>query len=120
MTMPKLNLLVLRARDPARLSSFYAAIGLGFVRHRHGKGAEHYACESGEGVFEIYPASSDSRHTSGLRLGFAVENVQQAVAALLEEGATLHSPPKESPWGLRAVLEDPEGHKLELTGATDR
>ena len=29
MTMPKLNLLVLRARDPARLSSFYAAIGLG-------------------------------------------------------------------------------------------
>ena len=117
MTLPRLNLIVLRAADPARLLSFYTALGLVFERHRHGSGPEHHACESGGMVFEIYPATAASGAARGIRLGFAVEDVQRSVEVLLQEGAVLVSPPKDSPWGLRAVLEDPEGHRLEITAS---
>ena len=53
--MARLNLVVLRARDAERHVSFYSGLGLDFVRHRHGSGPEHFACEDQGSVFEIYP-----------------------------------------------------------------
>ncbi len=69
-------------------------------------------------VFEIYPATAASGATRGLRLGFAVEDVQRTVDVLLLEGASLVRAPKDSPWGVRAVLDDPEGHRLEITASS--
>jgi lactoylglutathione lyase len=105
----------LRARDATRLASFYKELGLNFVRHRHGNGPEHFAFESGGSVFEIYPAKDGSKATRDLRLGFEVTDVQAAVKRLLQTGAEIVSGPAASPWGLRAVLKDIEGHRLELT-----
>lgn len=113
--MARLNLIVLRARDATRLASFYSELGLNFVRHRHGAGPEHFACEDGRGFFEIYPANTDAEPTRDLRLGFEVANVHEAVSRLVETGAEIVSAPRASPWGLRAVLKDLEGHKVELT-----
>jgi len=115
--MARLNLIVLRARDATRLASFYSELGLNFVRHRHGAGPEHFACEDGSGVFEIYPTNADAEPTRDLRLGFEVADVCQTVSRLVETGAEIVSAPKTSPWGMRAVLKDLEGHKVELTEA---
>ncbi len=115
--MARLNLIVLRARDATRLASFYSELGLNFVRHRHGAGPEHFASEDGGGVFEIYPANADAEPTRELRLGFEVTNVRQTATRLVEAGAEIISPPKVSQWGLRTVLKDLEGHKVELTEA---
>jgi lactoylglutathione lyase len=114
--MPRLNLLVLRAHDADALAGFYTALGMRFVRHSHGKGPEHYVCEDGGGVFEIYPANG-SGATQALRVGFSVENVRAAVDKALAAGGEVVSPPTESQWGLRAVVSDLEGHRVELTQA---
>jgi predicted enzyme related to lactoylglutathione lyase len=114
--MSTLNLLVLRARDPARLAQFYGAFGLSFTREQHGNGPVHHSCELGGAVLEIYPYQESQGDTTGTRLGFRVDSLDRAIAACTAEARIL-SAPKLTQWGRRAVIQDPEGHKLELTEA---
>ncbi len=117
MTETRLNLVVLRSADPENSVRFYERLGLAFVKHRHGTGAEHFACERGGTVFEIYPRHGETDSSAGTRIGFAVGSVDDALAALAESGARVVSAAKDSPWGRRAVVEDPDGHRVELTAA---
>ena len=109
-----LNLVVLRSPDMARAAEFYSRLGLQFTRHQHGRGPEHFAAELGSGVFEIYPLSPDGPSTLGTRIGFGVPSLDAAIAALDEYPEAVISPPKDSPWGHRAVVADPDGHRVEL------
>ena len=112
--MPALNLLVLRAEDPERLRQFYSALGLHFVREQHGSGPVHHASELGGSVFEIYPRRPDEPPTTGARVGFNVPSLDRALKALHLERAILISGPTSTLYGRRAVIQDPEGHKIEL------
>jgi predicted enzyme related to lactoylglutathione lyase len=114
MPAPFLNLLVLRAPDIEAAQRFYSLLGFSFTRHAHGTGPQHYAAESGAQVFEIYPQTSADDATKSVRLGFKVPALDATVTRLIEGGATLISAPKDSPWGRRAVIADPIGHKIEL------
>ena len=115
MTPPTFNLLVLYSRDPERLAAFYERLGLTFLRHRHGVGAEHHAAEMGGGfVFEIYPAKPDEAETR-VRLGLRTASVDRAVAELAAQGVIIVSKPRDSEWGRRAVVADPDGNRVELT-----
>jgi len=121
--MPRVNLLVMRAREPEKLAGFYSALGLRFTPHRHGHGPLHFAAVDDDGgVFEIYPLrrSEGAGPTQELRIGFAVDDVQLTVNNLVANGAQLATPPTVSPWGLRAVITDPEGHHVEITQPTDQ
>lgn len=111
----KLNLVVIRAEDIDRAAEFYRLLGLEFRKDRHGSGPEHYSCEQGELVFEIYPRQKRSEGAAGTRLGFCVPSLDALIADLEGIGARIVSRPKESPWGRRAVIEDPDGHRVELT-----
>ena len=116
--MPRVNLLVIRAREPEKLAGFYSTLGLRFTQHRHGNGPLHFAAiDDDGGVFEIYPLrkGEGAGPTHELRIGFAVDDVQQTARDLIARGAQLTTPPTESPWGLRAVIIDPEGHHVEIT-----
>jgi lactoylglutathione lyase len=112
--MTSLSLLVLRAANPAHLARFYNAFGLKFRIEQHGDGPIHHTCDLDGAVLEIYPALSPAQSTAGARLGFRVRSVEESVRACSESGRIISSP-KESPWGYRAVVEDPEGHRIELT-----
>jgi lactoylglutathione lyase len=112
-----LNLVVLRSTDLDRAARFYGLLGLAFVRERHGSGPEHLACQLGTAVLEIYP-QAEGTHTTATRVGFRVPSVADAVAAVRDAGAVVISPPKDSPWGCRAVLADPDGHRIEITEAS--
>ena len=114
MTPPFLNLLALRAPDIERAQKFYSLLGFSFTKHAHGSGPEHYAAESESQVFEIYPQTGAEDSTKSTRIGFKVCGVDEVVARLVSGGATIISPVKDSPWGRRAVVSDPVGHKLEL------
>ena len=109
-----LNLVVLRSPDIARASAFYTRLGLNFTLHRHGKGAEHFAAELPGGVFEIYTQTADSPSTLGTRIGFAVPSVDTVINALADYPQAIVSAPKDSEWGRRAVIADPDGHRVEL------
>ena len=112
--MIRMNLVVLRCRDIESSRALYASLGLAFELHQHGTGAQHYACERDGWVFELYPLTATS--TSGARIGFAVDDIDAAVEAWRQAGGRVVREPATSPWGRRAVLQDSDGHKVELTG----
>ncbi len=115
MTTPTLNLLVLYSHEPERLVTFYEQFGIVFQKHRHGAGVEHHAAELPGGVvFEIYPAIQDDT-TTRVRLGFRVASVDRIVAESVAQGVLVVSKPKDSEWGRRAVIADPDGNRVELT-----
>jgi catechol 2,3-dioxygenase-like lactoylglutathione lyase family enzyme len=109
-----LNLVVIRSTDLERSASFYAILGLNFVKHRHGNGPEHLTCELGSVVFEIYPTTGDNDSTASTRIGFRVPSVDATVKRLQGIGVAVVSPPKDSSWGRRAVVDDFDGHRVEL------
>lgn len=109
------NLVVIRSHDLERAAKFYAALGLKLIRHSHGKGPEHLASENAGQVFEIYPLGDNDLSTASARIGFSVPSVDDAYSALLSVGGKEVSAPKPSPWGRRAVISDPDGHRVELT-----
>lgn len=117
MPEPFLNLVVLRAPDIEAAARFYSLLGLSFVKHAHGTGPEHYAAETGGQVFELYPQTDPNASTTSTRIGFRVAVLDATVERLVQGGAKLLSPPKDSPWGRRAVVADPIGHRIELVEA---
>lgn len=69
-------------------------------------------------VFEIYPLQvidDPEQSTSGCRVGFTVSSVNATLAELAKGyPRCVVSSPKASKWGYRAVIQDPDGHKVEL------
>lgn len=117
MNQPSLCLLVIRSPNIDRAVTFYQGLGLVFIKHAHGAGPEHYTCDAGDLVFEIYPLREGEASTTSVRLGFRVPAVDDAVAALERLGAEAVSPPANSSWGRRAVLVDFDGHRVEIMEA---
>lgn len=53
------EVLVLRHPDAEKLRDHLAAMGLQFVREKHGSGPVHWAAQSAEGVvLEVYPSKA--------------------------------------------------------------
>lgn len=114
MSSIRCNLIVIRSTNLMKSARFYTALGLRLDTHRHGDGPEHLASEAGEQTFEIYPLSPGAPPTTEVRLGFAVEEVDTTFERLVALGAKQVSSPKVSPWGRRAIVTDPDGHRVEL------
>ncbi len=115
MPLRKLNLVVVRSSNPPALAEFYGRLGLHFDLHAHGNGPEHYSAEVDGLVFEIYPALAEATATTSVRFGFAVEDLRGLLTKAMDAGAQLRTPPRDTEWGLRAVIVDPAGHHVELT-----
>lgn len=88
-------------------------LGFNFDYHRHGNGPFHYASDDLGFTFEIYPTSKSSlMENSDVRLGFDVENLSKIINKL--SGWEIITMPKQSEWGLKAVIQDLDGRKIEL------
>ena len=118
MTSPRLNLLVIRSEEPARAVRFYELLGLRFQEEQHGQGPVHWAAQSGGLVMEIYPARSSDEVDKTTRLGFDVDDLQSVVESLRDQGIEIVNQPKQTQWGLRAVVKDPDGRSVELIQQT--
>ncbi len=110
-----LTLVVIRSADVEQAVLFYRTLGLSFVKERHGSGPEHYACEIGTTVFEIYPSGPELPAPSAVRLGFRVPSLDDLLAELRAQEIEIVSAPKNTPWGRRAVVVDPDGHRVEIS-----
>jgi catechol 2,3-dioxygenase-like lactoylglutathione lyase family enzyme len=111
---PTLKLVVLKTLDVDRLLNFYRTLGIRFSEEQHGKGPLHYSATVGGMVFEIYPAAALDAAEPSVRLGFEVPDLAATVQLLRSSGTTIGSEPKESPWGVTAVVRDPDGRAVEL------
>jgi lactoylglutathione lyase len=110
-----LNLVVIPAGDLKRSVAFYHSLGVSFVAEKHGAGPEHFAAELGSTVLEIYPRQALEGISGPARLGFRVTSVDDTVRNLRSLGEHVVSGPKDSAWGRRAVLLDPDGHRVEIS-----
>lgn len=110
----KLSLVVVYAQNMEATREFYAALGLDFQNEQHANGPLHYSAMLGDAVFEIYPLQSDEPAGS-LRLGFGVPSVDRTLQSLRLRHVKVVSEPRDSPWGRRAVVTDPNGNRVELT-----
>jgi lactoylglutathione lyase len=108
-----LNLVVVQASDLEAAKQFYECLGLTLQPEKHGGGPEHFAAQVGATVFEVYPRR-DGLAGGHVRIGFEVDALQPALDALRRRSAKILTEPRESPWGLRAVVEDPDGNRVEL------
>jgi lactoylglutathione lyase len=110
-----LNLLVIPAVDLQRSIVFYEAIGLEFTPEKHGNGPEHFSADLNGIVFEIYPREAIHGLIGPARLGFRVSSVDETVVKLRKLGAEVVSGPANSRWGRRAAVNDPDGHRIEIS-----
>jgi catechol 2,3-dioxygenase-like lactoylglutathione lyase family enzyme len=106
----KLSLLVLRTPNLENMRTFYSALGAHFEKERHGNGPEHYAATLGDDlVLELYPTLDGAVPDTGLRLGLRVNDIEETLRAIAQSAA-----PQQTQWGLRAIVRDPDGRKVEL------
>jgi lactoylglutathione lyase len=110
-----LKLLVIRTPDIEALHEFYERLGFCFEYHKHGPSPYHYSTTQGTMVFEIYPLAKEQAEADRhLRLGFELEHFDKVIAKLKEEDVPFISEPIQTDFGFMAVVQDPDGRKLEL------
>lgn len=114
MSKVSMRLLVLKTSQVDRLRAFYQALGLELAEERHGSGPTHFAGQVGDAILELYPLLDGDTADATTRLGFAVERLAEVVQALREAGTVIASEPRQTAWGLRAVVRDPDGRAVEL------
>ncbi|MBO9199567.1 MULTISPECIES: VOC family protein [Niastella] len=111
----ELRLLVIRSSEIARLADFYTLLGLTFEYHKHGKSPYHYSASIGHTTLEIYPlAKGQTEADKELRLGFALDDFDNAVITLKDRGVEFVSEPMQTDYGFMAIIKDPDGRRVEL------
>jgi lactoylglutathione lyase len=111
-----LSLLVLKTPRLDSLRAFYSALGIEWTEERPGEGPIHFSGRFGEVVFEIYPLTDAETVPESVRLGFVVANLAATVETFRAMGTSIVSEPKDTKWGQRAVVRDPDGRGVELFG----
>jgi lactoylglutathione lyase len=107
-----LNLVVLRSASIHRTAKFYSRLGIAFLCHRHGTGPEHLSAELEGAVLEFYPSSGQP--VEQVRIGFRVPLLNTVIEAFQDAPDAIISPPRNSKWGRRMIIQDPDGHQIEL------
>jgi lactoylglutathione lyase len=110
-----LKLIVIKTTDIDKLVMFYQLIGLSFDKHQHGKGTIHYTTMLNDIVFEIYPLPiGEIKADNTLRLGFDTHNLNKLIVELELNSVKIINYPKQTAFGLMAIVEDFDGRKIEL------
>ena len=117
------NALILWTRQTRRVAAFYRLIGLPLEDEDHGDGHAHQACDIAGvhvAVYDADTATSAPRRREGgaLQIGFKVPSLE-LVANLLREAEEYRElvGRQKMDWGVRVVVEDPDGRPVELTEA---
>ena len=123
MSAPLLSLVMIRTAQPEVTLAFYRAIGCEFAEEKHGDGPVHHSCEMGGIVFEIYPgengAAVNRRQAGATMLSFTVPSLNPILSRLTEAGAEILAPAKQTAWGLRAIVADPDGRAVNIAESTE-
>jgi lactoylglutathione lyase len=111
----EIKLIVIRTLDIEALANFYSNFGLSFGYHKHGNSPFHYSAIIGQTVLEIYPlAKTQDASDKYLRLGFAVDDFETVMNKLKSNGTLFFAEPSQTDFGYMAVVEDPDGRKIEV------
>lgn len=111
----ELILVVIRANQLDACHEFYTQLGLTFIFQQHGNGVFHFSARIGKTIFEIYPLQDgQTQADTSTRLGFTLSNFDAVIEFFQKQEGVVVSPPKQTEWGVSAVLKDPDGRKVEI------
>ena len=120
--MVSINLVVLYCSNLEQSLSFYQALGLDFKEEQHENRPVYYSCLIGGILLDLcpliedpYPLVKDSTVIKRIpkdRIGLVVDNLDDILHKL---GANVLSTKKDKIFGLRAILEDPDGRSIFLS-----
>jgi lactoylglutathione lyase len=112
--------LILVAADARTTAAFYQAVGsIELLPEQHDDDPVHFVAELGGCHFAIFdarePGTAPRPGMAGETMaGFRVTSVEEAVEAARGLGARVIQEPDDYPWGRRALLEDPDGRRVEV------
>lgn len=114
--MPSVSiaLLVLKTHQLERMRAFYSLLGIEFHEEKHGNGPVHFAGKVNQLIFEIYPLKDTEILDTSTRLGFFVEHLEGVLDSLWQTDFCEPKTVKQTEWGNRAVVHDPDGRAVEL------
>jgi lactoylglutathione lyase len=120
---PVLCAVVLQSFDIQRLAAFYTAVGIGLSEITtmtvDGQLTEpmRYAANVGGVEFTIRQSEPCQEPVRSVNIGFRIHDLDAAILRVTAMGGQILSPVHETAYGRRTVLEDPDGHRVELTDA---
>jgi hypothetical protein len=111
--------LIVGSSQPEQVVDFYRGLGLPLTEEDHGDGIIHCACELDGIHFAVFRADGDGTapgyHEAGSTcVGFAVRSVSDTVTASRSAEARVVQETTATPWGLRAIICDPDGRPAEV------
>ncbi len=111
--------IVMSTARASQVVAFYRSLGIPLVEEDHGDGVVHWACELGDVHFAIFdaaaPGGAPGYHEAGSTFcGFVVDDLAAAIERLRSLSTVVVQEPVEMPWGLRAVVLDPDGRPVEV------
>ena len=115
----RLGALVLFTSSLEATVDFYRAMGIDLTEENHGDGVLYFAAELDGCHFAVFPASGIST-SPGLGepgcsfAGIAVHSVHAILEHVRSLGAPVLEEPTQYPWGIRAVVADPDGRPVEI------
>ncbi len=113
-----LGSLILFSSRVGAVLDFYNAIGVVLEPEAHGEGPTHYAAEVNGIHLALYQApdgrAPDFREGGCTWPGFVVSDLAATLQRLVPLATNVLAGPEERPWGIRAVVEDPDGRPIEL------
>ena len=113
------SLLVLKTQQLEKLRAFYSKLGIEFCEEQHGDGPTHFAGKVGSAVLEIYPLPDGGQVDSSTRLGFFVKDLGFVLESLWRNKFCELKKAKQTQWGYRSVVRDPDGRAVELCQQQD-
>ena len=103
----------LACKDMPTSVRFYKAIGVEVREAKH-LGVPSYSCALAGVHFALRPLE-EGKPAGGAQLAFMISNLDGALAALASGGVgVIVEKPAPKPWGITAVVEDPDGRRIEL------
>ena len=98
------------------MDKFYSKLGFNVQKHKHGDGDLHLVCKNGDVLLEIYPLpNSDNQHaTKNIKIGFKIDSHETILNGSEFFKQYLYQTPKETEWGRKMSLIDPDGNIIDL------
>lgn len=119
MSIQTISLVVIRSNNLLDTLTFYQALGLSFVEEQHGTGPLHYACDLGGVIVELYAGkpgvAPDRRQGGATMLGFQVLDLNATLTTIRALDSVVITEPQTTPWGRRALVQDPDGRAIDLS-----
>jgi lactoylglutathione lyase len=117
--MAAIGALILFAADVGRTVRFYEALGLPLEPEQHDDEPVHFAADVDGCHVAVFPAAEHGVAPGALvagetMAGLRVPSTEDAVEAVRRLGARIIQEPDDYPWGRRALVEDPDGRRVEV------